>query len=135
MVCKVAREASHQKIYRLGEVVADGDGDQVVVTSLADLFDVKKALSQGNSAQLVRSMTDETIQHLAEKRYNSQFGEMHGNPVRSQAGTSSVFEAHKSKQSFPSQPRNDGQPHGPEARRSRPSPNEIRKRQADDGKD
>ncbi|KAK7224996.1 hypothetical protein V2G26_012999 [Clonostachys chloroleuca] len=42
-VCKVASsQVSTQKIYRIGEAVADGDSDQMLVTSLADLFDVKK---------------------------------------------------------------------------------------------
>ncbi|GKZ67834.1 hypothetical protein AnigIFM50267_002386 [Aspergillus niger] len=34
-VCKAAKEVSRQKIYRVGEVIADGDSDQVVVTTLA----------------------------------------------------------------------------------------------------
>ncbi|OAQ58982.1 hypothetical protein VFPPC_11477 [Pochonia chlamydosporia 170] len=133
-VCKVAKEVSHQKIYRIGEVVADGDSDQVVVTTLADLFDVKKALSKGNSVQLIGSMTDETLQHMAEKRYNSRFGALVIDSVRSRADPSSGLDTHKSKQSYPPQPRNDEQPTGSEARRSRPSPNEMRKRLADDGR-
>lgn len=32
-VCKVVSEISRQKIYRIGEVVADGDSDQVLVTN------------------------------------------------------------------------------------------------------
>jgi hypothetical protein len=131
----MAREVSHQKVYRIGEVVADGDSDQVVVTTLADLFDVKKALSKGNSAQLIGSMTDETLQQLAKERYHSRFGEVSDGSVKSRAGTSSVFETRNRKQSFPPQPRNDGQLTEPEARRNRPSPNEMRKRLADDGRD
>lgn len=134
-VCKVASEVSHQKIYRIGEVVADGDSDQVVVTTLADLFDVKKALSKGNSAQLIGSMNDQTLQQMAKERYNSRFGALPDNSVRSRAGTSSAFETRNSKQTFPPQPRNDGQPTAPEARHNRPSPNEMRKRMADDGRD
>ncbi|KAJ5640302.1 uncharacterized protein N7484_008164 [Penicillium longicatenatum] len=73
-VCKIASEVSIRKEYRIGEVVADGDSDQVVVNTLADLFDVKKALSLGNSAQLVGSMTEGALRDLTEKRYNSRFG-------------------------------------------------------------
>jgi hypothetical protein len=73
-LCDLANEVSSRKIYKIGEVVADGDSDQVVVTTLADLFDVKKALSRGKSAQLVGSMGEESLQHLTEKRYNSRFG-------------------------------------------------------------
>ncbi len=73
-VCKIAREASSQKIYTVGEAIADGDSDQVVANTLADLFDVKKAISRNNAAQLVGSMSGEDLRFLAEKRYASRFG-------------------------------------------------------------
>jgi hypothetical protein len=73
-VCKMATEASSQKIFRVGEVTADGDSDQVVANTLADLFDVKKAISKDHSAQLVGSMSGEDLRFLAEKRYESRFG-------------------------------------------------------------
>ncbi|KAH8696920.1 hypothetical protein GQ44DRAFT_733537 [Phaeosphaeriaceae sp. PMI808] len=73
-VCKAASEVSSQKIYRIGEVIAEGDSDQMVVTTLADLFDIKKAVSKGTSSQLVGSMADETLRHVSEKRYSSRFG-------------------------------------------------------------
>ncbi|KAK7229743.1 hypothetical protein V2G26_001913 [Clonostachys chloroleuca] len=77
-VCKVAtNEVSTQKIYRIGEAVADGDSDQMLVTSLADLFDVQKALSQGKSAQLLGSMPDEILRKVSELRYSSRFGNEH----------------------------------------------------------
>ncbi|KAI6609611.1 hypothetical protein MCOR14_012027, partial [Pyricularia oryzae] len=42
-ICKQAsKQVSRQKIHIVGEVVADDDTDQVVVTTLADLFDVGK---------------------------------------------------------------------------------------------
>jgi hypothetical protein len=40
-------------------VIAEGSSDQVVVTTLADLFDIQKALPKDNSAQLVGSMNAE----------------------------------------------------------------------------
>jgi hypothetical protein len=58
-------EVDHQKIYKIGEVNADGDSDQVVVTTLADLFDIGKAFSSGTSAQLVGSMMDETLRQIS----------------------------------------------------------------------
>ncbi|KAL4748990.1 hypothetical protein BDW72DRAFT_142607 [Aspergillus terricola var. indicus] len=73
-VCNMASEVSRQKVYRIGEVVADGDSDQVVVTTLADLFDIKKALSKGNSAQSVDSMSEASLLNLTDKRYSSVFG-------------------------------------------------------------
>ncbi|KAM0271971.1 hypothetical protein ACHAQH_008857 [Verticillium albo-atrum] len=74
-VCELASgEVSRQRIHTIGEVVADGDSDQVVVTTLADVFDVKKALSKGRSAQLIGSMTDESLRQLSQDRYGSRFG-------------------------------------------------------------
>lgn len=73
-ICKVASEVSNRKEYRVGEAVADGESDQVVVNTLADIFDVEKALSLGNSAQLVGSMTEEALRDLTDKRYRSRFG-------------------------------------------------------------
>lgn len=75
-VCRVASEVSNRKEYRDGEVIADGESDQVVVNTLAGIFDVKKVSSLGNSAQLVGSMTEEALRDLTEKRkrYNGRFG-------------------------------------------------------------
>lgn len=117
-VCKVASEASRQKTYKIGEVIADGDSDQVVVNTLADLFDVKKAWSTGNSAQLVGSMTEEALRHLAEKRYTSRFGVVANDPAKAGTFSSpSVFETQKSKYVFP--PGSDEQPSGPKTRHDR----------------
>ncbi|KJK65619.1 hypothetical protein P875_00010124 [Aspergillus parasiticus SU-1] len=127
-VCKVASEVSRQKIYRVGEAMADGDSDQVVVTTLADLFDVKKALSTGNSAQLVGSMTDDALCHLADKRYGSRFG-VSAHPTGATTTKSPpAFETRRSKPSFPPQSGNDERFSKPETRRNEPSPNEMRKR-------
>lgn len=114
----MASEASRQKTYKIGEVIADGDSDQVVVNTLADLFDVKKAWSTGNSAQLVGSMTEEALRHLAEKRYTSRFGVVANDPAKAGTFSSpSVFETQKSKYVFP--PGSDEQPSGPKTRHDR----------------
>ncbi|KAJ5313973.1 OPT oligopeptide transporter [Penicillium atrosanguineum] len=129
-VCKVASEVSTQKIYRIGEVVADGDSDQVVVNTLADLFDVKKALSLGTSAQLVGSMTEEALRHLAEKRYSSRFGAFVQEPNPADAVSTrlpSAGENRKGRGSFPSSKDHDEQSPRPRARHN-PSSNEVRKR-------
>jgi hypothetical protein len=73
-ICKMASEVSSQKVYKLGEVIAENNSDQVVANTLADLFDVKKAISKDNSAQLLGSMSGEDLRFLAEKRYESRFG-------------------------------------------------------------
>lgn len=129
-VCKVASEVSTQKEYRVGEVVADGDSDQVVVNTLADIFDVKKALSLGNSAQLVGSMTEEALRHLTEKRYSSRFGAFTQESDAADAISTrlpSAGEAKKSRGSFPSPKNHDEQSPRPKARHN-PSSNEVRKR-------
>ncbi|KAL0930045.1 uncharacterized protein CTRU02_214865 [Colletotrichum truncatum] len=74
-VCRVAsNEVALQKKHTVGEAIADGDSDQVVVTTMADLFNVKKAESKGRSAQLIGSMSDESLQQVSERRYTSRFG-------------------------------------------------------------
>ncbi|KAH7014492.1 uncharacterized protein B0I36DRAFT_299420 [Microdochium trichocladiopsis] len=73
-VCNLASSLSSQKIHVVGEVVADEDCDQVVVTTLADLWNVKKVMAGRNSAQLVGSMDDASLQKLSGDRYNSRFG-------------------------------------------------------------
>lgn len=131
-VCKVASEVSRQKTYRIGEVIADGDSDQVVVTTLADLFDVNKALSKGNSAQLVGSMTDESLRHLAEKRYDSRFGTPAGNSTLIDgATTTSSQQLHgvqMSKHGISAHANHGNQSPEPALRRDSPSSNEVRKR-------
>jgi hypothetical protein len=137
-VCKVAGEVSRQKVYRIGEVIAEGDSDQVVVTTLADLFDIKKALSRDGSAQLVGSMTAENLRYLTEMRYTSRFGTLAGVHDPAEAGTTSsptVFEAEKSKHTSAPQSSSQEQSPGPRTRQNRPSPNEMRKRQMDGAAD
>ena len=130
-VCKVASEISHQKIHRIGEAVAEEDSDQVVVTTLADLFDVKKAVSRGRSAQLVATLTPENFDLVVEKRYSSRFAVVPDRPVYYQTGSTTSPIVSNSKQSIPAGIGEDVQSPGPEARRDRPNPNEMRKRCGD----
>ncbi|CCF33627.1 hypothetical protein CH063_05783 [Colletotrichum higginsianum] len=74
-VCKMASvEVTRQKCHTIGEAIADGDSDQVLVTTFADLFNIGKAESRGKSAQLIGSMRDETLQRISDGRYGSRFG-------------------------------------------------------------
>lgn len=133
-ICKVASEVSRQKIHRIGEAVAEDESDQVVVTTLADLFDVRKALSRGHSAQLVATLTPENFDLVIEKRYNSRFGAVPDSSVHTQVASATSPVASDSqgrKQHAPSGSVKDAQSLGPEARRERPSPNEMRKRFGD----
>jgi Fungal N-terminal domain of STAND proteins len=93
-VCEMASKVSHQKVYKTEEVIADSDSDQVVVTTLADLFDIKKALFKNSSAQLVGLMTEDSL------RYLSRFGALASDSDPAKAGTISspaIFEVQKSK--------------------------------------
>jgi hypothetical protein len=127
-VCKMAsNEVSRQKIYNIGEAIADKDSDQVLVTSLADLFDIKMARSTGRSAQWIGSMTDETIQKLSGDRYNSRFGAL----VNDEAGASIPGEMQTAINSLSHETGHDEQ-QGDTLRRSRrANPNEVRKRTAE----
>lgn len=130
-VCKTASEVSRQKIYRVGEVIADGESDQVVVTTLADLFDVRRASSKGNSAQLVGSMTPENLRHLTEERYKSRFGSLAASSDRVKTVSSDVLPDHGNESRKPDVPKPSIQEEQPAASRTRyykPSSNEIRKR-------
>ncbi|OJJ79074.1 uncharacterized protein ASPGLDRAFT_70324 [Aspergillus glaucus CBS 516.65] len=117
-VCKMASEVSHQKIYRIGEVVAEDDSDT-------------KAMSKGNAAQLVGSMTEGALRHLADKRYNNRFGVPVSDSYPVEAGISSspsVSETQRSRSAFPPQTGDYEQSPGPKTRRTRAFPNEMRKR-------
>lgn len=129
-LCNMAAEASRQKVYRIGEVIADGDSDQVVVTTLADLFDIGKALSRDKSAQLVGSMTTESLRHLTEQRYSSRFGVVvdEPKPARSSDVKPSSDKSGMITESHPPHIGKHDQASVPESRQSRPSSNEMRKR-------
>jgi len=61
-LCKQASEqVSFRKVHTFGEIVSERDSGQVVVTTLADVFDVKKVLAGQSSTQFVGSMADETL--------------------------------------------------------------------------
>jgi len=136
-VCKEAsNQVSYQKIHIVREVVADDDTDQVVVTTLADLFDVGKVLAKSRSAQLVGSMTDDTLQQLSSDRYSSRFGIVSGDPGRVQARSGALPSNLKTQEDStptPHQIRKDRQPASAESRHDRPFPNEVRKRAAEGG--
>ena len=130
-VCNMASsQVSQQKIHIVGEVVADGDSDQVVVTTLADLFDVKKATSKGRSAQLIGSMNDETLRHLSENRYSSRFGAFTSNvgTMRDATGLSSSEDKRKVTFSVPKQTDKGNSSPVPGGKENLPSSNETRKR-------
>lgn len=130
-VCKVAGEISSQRIHKIGEAIAEDDSDQVVVTTFADLFDVRKASSKGRSAQLVATLTPENFDHVVEKRYSSRFGAFPDRSVHSQAQSATPPispNSHSREQFLPPGFDKDLQPLVSAARREKPNPNEMKKR-------
>jgi hypothetical protein len=124
---EVCREASNQiqlrKIHVIGEVIADDDTDQVVITTLADLFDVKKVMAKNRTTQLVGSMSDETAQKMFEGRPGGRSGSRSGRPSGDGSQGSSAPT---------SNPVQDGGRRSAGAETGRtPSPNEVRKRAAE----
>ncbi|KAK3669798.1 hypothetical protein LTR78_010315 [Recurvomyces mirabilis] len=129
-VCNMANDISRQRVYKVGEAVADGDSDQVLVTTMADLFDIGKAVSRENSAQLLGFMSSDDLRHIVHKRYASRFG-----TVASQ----SIFEVGSTgAHSFVKVPKTEPLAHAMKfeqdaelvTRQHKPSSNEIRKRTA-----
>lgn len=135
-VCQMAIDQvhHHRKVYTVGEVIADDDADQMVVTTLADLFDVRKVLSKSRSAQLVGSMTDETLQRVSKDRYSSRFGAVTGDlgHVQTRFAASSDLGHRESNTHRPGPiSQQFRQPVNGEPIYGNPFPNEARKRAAD----
>ncbi|GKU22758.1 hypothetical protein FLAG1_08044 [Fusarium langsethiae] len=134
-LCKTASEqVANQKVYTVGEMIADGDSDQVVITTLADLFNVKKASSTNRSAQWIGSLSDDTARQVSKDRYSSHFGAVAavgaGDGISTMPSTSNTREVNSS---LARRPGKTGQPVASEAVHRRPSANEIRKRAMEDG--
>jgi len=129
-VCNLASsEVNNQKIHIIGEVIADGESDSIVVTTLAEMFNVGKATSTNNSAILVGSMSDEALIKLSQDRYNSRFGTANTDSrvTHSRSAVSNSEVSHLSSSAM-HQRDNTQQP---PKQRNPPSSNETRKRGAD----
>ena len=136
-VCKQAsNQVSSQKIHIIGEVIADEDCDQLVVTALADLFHVGLVKATNRSAQLVGSMPADVLRDVSRDRYSSRFGALGDSVETAQLDTAaaspSTFETRKDDRSLmkSNQAKEDGKLAGPETTCDRPSPNEVRRRRA-----
>lgn len=120
---QAAKQVSHQKIHTVREVVTDDNTNQIIVTTLADLFDVKKVWAKNRSAQLVGSITDDTLQKMSTDRYKSRFS-IHYNASSSLA----AFEITDNHPRPRNHPNNNREPAGLKKGKGRPFPNKIRKR-------
>ncbi|KAL2201524.1 hypothetical protein P885DRAFT_26721 [Corynascus similis CBS 632.67] len=120
-LCQIATDQvhHHRKIHTIGEVAADDDTDQVVITTLADLFDVRKVVAKDRSAQLVGSMTDEAFQKVSRDRYSSRFGAATGDLGHVRTETAAPASDNGARERSTRRP---------DLRYSSPSPNEARKR-------
>ncbi|KAI8662378.1 Helo-like-N domain-containing protein [Fusarium sp. Ph1] len=123
-VCRIAStEVSRQKVHTFGEVVAEGKSDQVVVTTLADLFNVGKAIAKDNSGQLIGSMAGVELIQLSKDRYsNLRFGAADTSRVNLMPPLTKNSEL-----CVPGQEVNDQQP-GLRVSSSKALPNETKKR-------
>ncbi|KAK0732107.1 hypothetical protein B0H67DRAFT_566689 [Lasiosphaeris hirsuta] len=127
-VCKEAGEqVRFRKIHLFGEVVADDDNDQVVVATLADLFDVRKVLAKNRTFQTVGSMSGETAEKLCEGRYRSRLGAVGEDIKRTSPSKPDTQEDHAQRANSLAEGR---EPASVETGR-KPSPNEVRKRTAE----
>lgn len=133
-VCKVATEITQQKIYRVGETIADGNSDLVVVNTLSDLFDVGIARSTDNSAHLVASLTSDDFREVISQRYNSRFGAVVVDPSSAEAGASKSPPATQVRSTrATTQTTADGAQRAEQKpSRQRPNPNEMRRRATKD---
>lgn len=77
-VQKIENKSTLQQIHKIEEAVAESNSDQIVVTTLANSFHVKRAVSKNNSMQLVGSMMEETLRDIGKIRYNTRFGVLEG---------------------------------------------------------
>lgn len=130
-VCKEAsNQVSSSKIHIIGEVIAETDCDQVVVTALADLFDVGIVKAKERSMQLVGSMPADTLLQMSKDRYGSRFGLVEGKLVPALSDVVEVTTSNSELQKGDQSVRRSKQAREAhlETSRDKPSPNEIRKR-------
>ncbi|KAH6715070.1 hypothetical protein DL95DRAFT_361682 [Leptodontidium sp. 2 PMI_412] len=140
-VCREAtNQVSNQKIHVIGEVIADDDCDQVVVTALADLFHVGTVKAHGRSMQMVGSMPADTLREMSKDRYGSRFGSLDGNLAVAQfdsvaVSPSALVTTTKTDSSAtqPNQAKEEGNLASAETMNNKPSSNEVRKRRAEGG--
>ena len=132
-VCKEASDqVSSQKIHIIGEVIAEEDCDQVVVTALADLFNVGLVKAKKKSMQLVGSMPADTLQQMSKDRYGSRFGAMESYGSDNVLTTSLTSEIGSEEQPVKRSHRTkEGRNMAPTAH-GKPSSNEVRKRRTDE---
>lgn len=136
-VCREAtNQVSTQKIHVIGEVIADGDCDQVVVTALADLFHVGAVKAKGRSMQMVGSMPADTLREMSKDRYNSRFGSLDGKLAIAQFDNVAVSPSPlTTKTESPaiklSQGKEEETLAPTESTYNRPSSNQVRKRRAE----
>jgi hypothetical protein len=129
-LCK-ATVPAQGKIHIIGETTADDNSDLVALTTVADIFHIKKASATKQSMHAAGSMTSEDFRHLNEKRYTGCSEALVAYSSSTEAGASlstSVTQASRSVRICP--PSAISSEHSQELRTSRvkSSSNQARKR-------
>ncbi|KAK8002280.1 Di-copper centre-containing protein [Apiospora arundinis] len=66
-VCQEASDrASTDRIHMVEDITMGHDGQQLFVSTLGDLFNVKRAIAGGRAIQFVGSISDESLKYLLE---------------------------------------------------------------------
>ncbi|KAH8678494.1 hypothetical protein BX600DRAFT_149713 [Xylariales sp. PMI_506] len=125
-VCRQVSGQVTKKVHTIGEAVAEPDSDQAVITTLADVFDVKKAIAKARAMQVVGSMQGDEFDKFNELRYKSRpvF------PMQSEYTTASVsaLDPRKVYTFPPNMGREERRAPSSESRYEKPSPNQVKKR-------
>lgn len=128
---KTTNKAVSQVIHTFGKLSVKKNSDQVLVTTVADVFDVKEAETEDNSMHLAGSMDGKTFRYASKMRYNSRFGVAGADPNSTETGTTrslSSSETKKSERASPLQIRSGEQAPESETKNSKSSSNQSRKR-------
>ena len=132
-LCKqAAQDVSYRKMHTFGEITADDDSYGVVVTTLADLFDVKKVTSKKGSSLFVGSFSDAALMQLSADHREGRYAAHPRDRERSYVDVTST-------RSNPEPPYGRASPHDQEMKDQQPEtkiekPNSVRKRASEGGK-
>lgn len=137
-VCSEAYEqVTRLKVHNIGPVIAENDTDQVVITTMADLFNVERVQAKSRSAQLVGSTTPDVLRQISADRYGSRFGAVNGGLSSGDETTApSVIVSRNADRSAPSHPTGVKQ-RSKENKQSwtTPTANEMRRRKTESDDD
>lgn len=120
--CKrVSNQMGHKKIHTFGETIAVNNSELMVVTTVAEWFDYKKAVSKDHSMHMGGTTTGGVLTKVSKHRYASRFGVVTPEGrIATDAGPSGPLPVNEVKK--------DAQLADPGKGQKRPSSNIVRKR-------